>query len=194
MRSELYEEVLSHFSLRLPFPVRSHIAAGLEVPVLPTATFFDYVIVNERRYWASSRNNGEGNSLVAVATGSTEIFVGELTDIFVLQQQSIGGTYRFGRVQWLTPVSIDTSSSAWSAIWCVFLSLLLHQSKTNRTIYLHTYPAHRTCRSTCGKQMCSKRQMDQADLSAWTISLATLSCQTPWFRIFLAGPQLHSGR
>lgn len=110
----VYADVLAHFSTRLPFPVRSHIAVGTQgIPVLPNATFFDYAVIDQRRYWASTRNNNSGNSLIAVSTGFNETSVGELTEIFALQQPTLGGLHRFGRVRWLVPLDIDLSESAW---------------------------------------------------------------------------------
>lgn len=114
MGPDLYNEVLQYFTLRLSIRVRSHIAAITDgVPILPQATFFDYVVINQRRYWASTRTNNEGSSLISVATGPQQIHVGELTHVFTLQQPTLGGLYRFGRVRWLCPVNIDLSSSTW---------------------------------------------------------------------------------
>lgn len=115
MGPDVYADVLAHFTARLPIPVRSHIAVNVEgIPVLPNATFFDYAVINQRRYWASTRNNNAGNSLIAVVTGTGETNVGELTEIFALQQPTLGGLHRFGCVRWLVPLDIDLSQSAWT--------------------------------------------------------------------------------
>lgn len=114
MNPDVYRAVLDHFTARLSFPVRSHIAASsVGVPVLPQATFFDYIVINQRRYWASSRNSNNANSLIAVATGQGSYHIGELIDIFAISQQTLGGIHRFGRVRWLQPFAFDMSQSAW---------------------------------------------------------------------------------
>lgn len=115
MAPDVYRDVLDHFVIRLPFPVRSHIAtSNVGVPLLPQATFFDYVVINQRRYWASSRNSNNANSLISVMTGQGSSHVGELTDIFTISQSTLGGIHRFGRVRWLQPFAFDMSRSAWS--------------------------------------------------------------------------------
>lgn len=114
MDPDVYNEVLQYFTLRLRVPVRSHIAAVTDgVPVLPHVIFFDYIVINQRRYWASTRTNNDGSSLIAVATGPRQVHVGELTHIFTLQQSTLGGLYRFGRVRWLRPANIDLSQTTW---------------------------------------------------------------------------------
>lgn len=114
MNQTLYNSVLNYLRLHFSFPIISHLALGSNgsVPLLPRVTFFDYAVIHQRRYWASSRNNNIANSLIAVKTGSNEVRVGELTDIFVLDQPQLG-LHRFGHVRWLVPANVDLTHSTW---------------------------------------------------------------------------------
>jgi hypothetical protein len=79
--------------LRLLYPqlqLRSYIAENPQpgsVPLSNTAFFFDYVIVNQRRYHARNRTSSATNSFVEIAVddnGST--WAGELMDIIHIKQ------------------------------------------------------------------------------------------------------------
>ena len=114
----LYSKVLQYLRLRLPFPIRSHIASGTEPPLLTYATFFDHVVIAQRRYWAASRNNNIANSLVAVATSPGVVSIGELIDIFVLAQPRLQRVFHFGQVWWLVPLTqAIPPASPWSSLY-----------------------------------------------------------------------------
>lgn len=114
MDERLYTKVLQYFRPRFILPIRSHLTLGTpeSIPLLPTVTFFDYTVISQRRYWASSRNNNIANSLIAVTTGPHQVHVGELQDIFVIDQPALG-LHRLGHVRWLVPSTVDLQGSAW---------------------------------------------------------------------------------
>jgi hypothetical protein len=121
MSRDLYQLVLERLCKQLPFGIRSHLTLGADVPLLPQATFFDYVVVSQRRYWASSRARNPTNSLVAISRGSGKYDVGELMSIFALVQPrpSIAApsqVLRLGEVRMLRRVEgAFTPHSAWSS-------------------------------------------------------------------------------
>jgi hypothetical protein len=114
----LYGQVLAYLTLRLPMhAVRSGLALGSGVPVPFEATFFDWVVVSQRRYRASSRSKNNANSLVAIKNGPSKFMVGELTTILAfplnLAQCPV---VRLGLVRFLKPVlSPFPQDSAWSS-------------------------------------------------------------------------------
>jgi hypothetical protein len=126
MPPELYSLVLDHLRKRLTYNIRSHLALSGDVPLMPEATFFDYVIISQRRYWASSRARNPTNSLVAVSRGPGLYDVGELISIFALVPPVPGGVrvnesssrtdvVRKGQVRFLRRVEEPyVASSAWS--------------------------------------------------------------------------------
>lgn len=115
MEPLLYEQVLWYVRVR-GIHARSHLALGAGVPLLPTATFFDYVVVSQHRYWASSRNSNNANSLAAIAQNLNQVAVGELLKIVALAQpQLTAGVIYLGVVRWLVPVdNAHSPESAWS--------------------------------------------------------------------------------
>lgn len=117
LSSDRYTQVLSYVRSRVPFPIRSHLVLGNDVPLFPNVTFFDYVVIAQRRYWASSRNNNIANSLVAVQTGSDgEVSIGELSEIFVVTQHALQTPFFLGYVRWLVQQPLtkeELSKSAW---------------------------------------------------------------------------------
>lgn len=119
MSNSLYFEVLSYIRDRLPFPIRSHVSLGPEVPLFPNVTFFNYIVLNQRRYWASSRNNNIANSLVAVRSGLfDQAAVGELTDILIVSQPALQTRFFLGYVKWFVPLTLDEGrldDSSWSS-------------------------------------------------------------------------------
>jgi hypothetical protein len=121
MSRELYQLVLERLRKQLPFGIRSHLTLSADVPLLPQATFFDYVVISQRRYWASSRARNPTNSLVAISRGPGKYDVGKLVSIFALVQPrpSIEATthvLRLGQVRMLRRVEgAFAPESAWAA-------------------------------------------------------------------------------
>lgn len=125
----LYDDVLDNLRLRYPeLPIRSYLVPGLEIALLPTVTFFDYVIIASRRFWASSRTNSRANSLVVVRTGpQLSPRVGVLLDILGIAQQRLP-IQRLGHVQWLMRCEeAIPSKSSWTSTYVAraYLYLLL---------------------------------------------------------------------
>lgn len=95
--------------------------------------FFDYIIISQRRYYASNRNNNIANSLIAVPCPSQPnvTCLGELLDIVVLKQLRLGPVRHFGHVRWLVPADIHgLSESAWSKR-CVYYICVSFETDNN---------------------------------------------------------------
>jgi hypothetical protein len=120
MPHDLYYKVLTHLQTRLPnIELHSHIALApspTSIPLPSQASFFDHVILDQERYVASSRAVNAAGSLVAVRTSSHSTYwVGELRDIFVINQPVIG-IRRFGWMRWFRRVEFDISDSIWAQL------------------------------------------------------------------------------
>jgi hypothetical protein len=120
MPHDLYYRVLSHLQTRLPnIELHSHIALSpslTSIPLLSQATFFDHVIIDQERYTASLRAVSAAGALIAVRTSSHGgYWVGELRDIFVINQPAFG-IRRFGWMRWFQRVEFDTSNSIWAQL------------------------------------------------------------------------------
>lgn len=114
MAPSLYEQVLCHIRVR-GINAHSHLALGEGVPLLPTATFFDYVVISQHRYWASSRNGNYINSLAAISRGFNQVAVGELLHIVALAQPQLSASVIYlGVIRWLVPTENPyVPESAW---------------------------------------------------------------------------------
>ncbi|VDB94096.1 unnamed protein product [Peniophora sp. CBMAI 1063] len=113
---DLYSQVLAHLQLRLPVSVRSDIVLGPATALRREVTFFDYAVIFQRRYWASSRTNSRANALIAVAAEHGQYTVGELTTIIGISQPELP-LIRLGHVRWLVRAPADVSTdSRWKAI------------------------------------------------------------------------------
>lgn len=118
--ADLYSAIFTHLWVRLPdLEFHSHLALApstTSVPLTNQATFFDHVILDNKRCLASSRSSrGSADSLVAVCTSASHIWVGELCDIFVINQPQIGA-HRFGRMCWFAPFEHDLTGTIWVAL------------------------------------------------------------------------------
>lgn len=117
--SELYATLLRHFRHQFPLVnLRSHLALGavgdMSVALRSKVTTFSYVILSQRRYFASSHSTTPENSVVAVrAPGSEEVSVGELLDIIIVDQEKLG-RHVLGHMRWLLPVDVDRRSTSWA--------------------------------------------------------------------------------
>jgi hypothetical protein len=120
MPSDLYYTVLAHLKNRNPdLELHSHITMAPSLsskPLLPRATFFDHVIIEHKRYLASSRAVHEADALLAVRTSNNgSLWVGELCDIFMINQPAVG-IHHFGRMRWFKPVIFDMSNTIWAQL------------------------------------------------------------------------------
>jgi hypothetical protein len=118
MPPALYERVLTWLQLRLAqHTARSFFTTGPGIPVIPRATFFDWVVISQRRYWAASRTKNATNSMIAVRDGLDSYKVGELNVIFAFKLGLPQLPFvRLGLVRFLKPVGDPyPSESAWSS-------------------------------------------------------------------------------
>ncbi|KAJ7156359.1 hypothetical protein C8R46DRAFT_1115786 [Mycena filopes] len=117
--SDLYDSLLQHLQLRLTnLQLHSYFSIGPpgSWTLSGHAVFFDYVVIQNRRFLASSRAASSANSLVAVRTSSApgaSLWVGELLAVFAIKQDNIG-THRFGHVRWLRPSTTPIAGTVWS--------------------------------------------------------------------------------
>lgn len=117
MPQPLYYLVLEHFRLRLGDGI---IHSLITLPPNPRseplhlqAVFFDQVIVDYNQFSALSRSTSVADSLVAVRIpGSQHPWVGELLDIFVVDQRATG-LHHFGHVRWLVPSTVNLQGTIW---------------------------------------------------------------------------------
>ena len=96
--SDLYSTIFNHLWACQPdLMLHSHLAiptSQSSIPLLNKATFFDQVIIDNERYLASSwSSQGMAYSLVTVCTSTNEVWVGELHDIFLINQPKLGAYY-----------------------------------------------------------------------------------------------------
>ncbi|KAJ7188886.1 hypothetical protein C8R46DRAFT_1024111 [Mycena filopes] len=117
--SDLYDSLLQHLQLRLTnLQLHSYFSVGPpgSWTLSSHAVFFDYVVIQNRRFLASSRAASSANSLVAVRTSSApgaSLWVGELLAVFAIKQDNIG-MHRFGHVRWLRPSTTPIAGTVWS--------------------------------------------------------------------------------
>ncbi|GJF00435.1 hypothetical protein PsYK624_167230 [Phanerochaete sordida] len=125
---ELYSALLRFFQTCVPdIRYRSWIAAGDDesYPLMPSAIFFDHVVINQRRYTSLLRSNASAEALVVVRindAGST--WVGELLEIFSTTQIPLG-TRVFGYMRWFVPFEKDITLTPWRE--CARLGVRLWQ-------------------------------------------------------------------
>ncbi|THU96176.1 hypothetical protein K435DRAFT_819510 [Dendrothele bispora CBS 962.96] len=116
MEPDLYKLVLQHVQTVciLPFPLISHLDPTPNgIPLLPSAFFFDYAVVMQKRYWSSVRARNTANSIIATTSQDGTIHVGELLHIIGFQQEGIG-IHRYGVVRWFCPANIEIATTPWS--------------------------------------------------------------------------------
>jgi hypothetical protein len=119
---EIYVLLLRHLQLRLT-TVKLHsylsLAPSADSRVLfPQAFFFDFVVVNHRRYLAHYNTATIASSLIALKCSNSvggRVWVGELLFIFAVDQDAIG-PHRFGYVRWLKPTAVDLSGTVWGQL------------------------------------------------------------------------------
>jgi len=135
MPSELYSLVLRHFADRLGLgKIHSQITLPTQPsrrPLISQAVFFDHVTIDQDQYASLRRHQSRADSTVAISVGVGRHWVGELQDIFLLDQPSTGRAM-FGRVRWFSPV--DSENALWRQLYVLQISQ--PWSKTNQSVTL----------------------------------------------------------
>ncbi|RXW14412.1 hypothetical protein EST38_g11447 [Candolleomyces aberdarensis] len=114
--SALYYRLLNYLSTVFPSEnLRSWNEADPlpgSVPLVSEALFFDYVIIQGRRYHASHRAGNAKNSMVEVFVSQMgNTWIGELQDIIQIEQKP--SKFVLGSFRWLQPLALDLSQSLW---------------------------------------------------------------------------------
>jgi hypothetical protein len=88
------------------------------IPLPNEAQFYDYVVVNQHRYVASSRSPNRTNSLVDCVVyandGTSQLWTGELTDIIRINQEP-AGVFTLAQICWFRPLHLDITETIWHA-------------------------------------------------------------------------------
>jgi hypothetical protein len=116
---DLYNMVVAHLTARLGTnSVRAYGTMDDGEPVPAKATFFDYVVISQRRYWAQSRTANKHNAHVAVATGHRTYRVGHLVSIFAFPLNVATCPFvRLGLVHFLLPSNVSLpAASSWNSV------------------------------------------------------------------------------
>jgi hypothetical protein len=67
MPPALYKQVLTWLELCLAqHTVHLFFTTGPGLPVIPRATFFDWVVISQRQYWAALCTKNTMNSMIAI--------------------------------------------------------------------------------------------------------------------------------
>ncbi|VDB84878.1 unnamed protein product [Peniophora sp. CBMAI 1063] len=144
MQDTLYLAVLGYLRLRLPsIALQSWLSPADGIPLLPEAMFFDYVVLSSRRFWASSRTNNVGNTLIAVRKEGGYA-VGELQAIIGIAQAGVP-VQRLGYVNWLVSQDVSIApTSAWNSSISlgVFFWRFGERSTTSELIVLEDIVSH----------------------------------------------------
>lgn len=124
LNAGLYIDILSYLNRVFP---EAHIRDYRDmskgpgwVPLPPDATFLDYIVMNGRRYSASSRSKSPKNSWVtAIVSAAAETCVGELLDIINVQV-SPTQQYVLGHFRWLGGIGdtdLDLAGTIWDSLY-----------------------------------------------------------------------------
>ncbi|KAJ7852606.1 hypothetical protein B0H13DRAFT_2359401 [Mycena leptocephala] len=124
MTDETYHQLAGALTKHFP-DVRVHCISDPaphpdSIPLNTQATFYNYVVVDGRRYYASSRARSNRSSLIqaAIPTGTgISLHCGELLEIFKFQQCADGTELWFGRVRWFTTYR-GTPEPIWEKFAC----------------------------------------------------------------------------
>lgn len=120
----LYTALFSHFRLQFPLlNIRSQLALvhsdDRSVLLRSKITIFDYVIISQRRYHASTQSKSSNNSFIAVSRPQdNHLVVGELLHILVIDQETLG-RHILGHVRWLMPAQVDLSNTFWAGEYVI---------------------------------------------------------------------------
>jgi len=117
---QLYNKLLTRLKSLFPqLSLRSILdlnPTSWSVPLQQSATFYDYAIVNQHRYYASNRTTSTSSSLVEVVVSETgRTWVGELMDIIHINQSN-GYIFTLGHIRWFRPLYVDISQTIWEAL------------------------------------------------------------------------------
>jgi hypothetical protein len=118
MNISLYRGLLNELELHLPpNSIRSYLSgAGPGLVLQPKATFFEWVVIDQRRYPAFEHTKSIPNTNIAVKDGSGAYRVGQLMTIFAVRLGLPQMPFvQMGEVRMLKTVE-DTypSDSAWA--------------------------------------------------------------------------------
>lgn len=118
----LYHTVLRHLNIIQPhFPLYSPLTAPptpTSIPMSAIATFYPHVVLNKRRYHASSSSGNTSKALVAATItqdGSASSRVCEILDILSFQQPGTPLRFLWAHVRWFVPYRASIVSSAWQS-------------------------------------------------------------------------------
>ena len=121
--SVLYLELLRYLALYLPdIKLHSNITPNPSldsIPLTREAYFFDYAIIEGRRFHASERGSvdSRGNAMVQVRISERgDTWAGELLDIIHIDQEP-GLRLTLGHFRWLAPLHLDLSDSVWASLY-----------------------------------------------------------------------------
>lgn len=89
--------------------------------LLNDAIIYDHVIINNFRYYTSTRTPGTSDSLIAVrnsASPASSLWVGELMTVFSVKVSFTGGevTHHFGHVRWFKSSPVDLQGTVWALL------------------------------------------------------------------------------
>ncbi|KAJ3527252.1 hypothetical protein NMY22_g9860 [Coprinellus aureogranulatus] len=120
------------------------------------ALFFDYAIVQGRRYMASNRAPSKSSSFVEVfVLERGEACAGELLDIMHVQVDE-DHKYVLGHFRWLRPLRetrLDTSTTPWGALESIGVKLWRDGPPLTRTSYPTLLPVHLVNRHVAANQI-----------------------------------------
>ncbi|KZT18076.1 hypothetical protein NEOLEDRAFT_1081034 [Neolentinus lepideus HHB14362 ss-1] len=93
---------------------------GRSIPLEDSAIFYDYVVLNGKRYHASEATGMHRTSMVEVDlkrdNGSIRTEYGELLEIFEYDQKTLGGPIWLGRIRWFVPWT-GARDPVWSTLY-----------------------------------------------------------------------------
>jgi hypothetical protein len=116
----LYSQILRYLKTLFPATnLRSAIdlnPAPGSVVLQTIGSFFDYVVVNQHRYYAANRSTLNPSRFVEViVAGNGTTWAGELLDIILIEQAN-GPHFTLGHFRWFRPVQMDLRDTVWDAL------------------------------------------------------------------------------
>jgi hypothetical protein len=113
----LYTTILNHLSTLFPDARLCSLIMvnppSNSIPLSNQAIHFDYVVVNQLRYFTSHCAFNSSSSLVeCIVDGAGGTSVGELTDIIHINQRP-HGIFSLAWVRWFRPLQLDITNTIW---------------------------------------------------------------------------------